>query len=437
MAATETSTRAAAQLDDLYRRHVGDVYRYTYAVLGNHADAEDVTQTTFVNALRALERGEDPRNASTWLVAISQNIVRQRWPRGLAADRGRAAVRTSRTSPPRRTSSSTSSCAFQRIPPTQREALVLRELEGRSYNEISELRSLDLGARRCSSARRSLAEELQNIVTCHERGARDLEAARRTSVAKGSRRLDEHLAECELAPFAETQRWQRRGFKGLAGCRSRSGSPSSKGRRPPRPRRYRPSVSARRRANGAGAGGVAAALVPAQPVGRPRSVARWRCHQARRRIILASAVAKVAAVVIQEPWQRAVGYEGRPDLGRAFIVVRSIGEPPPRRRPQPADTLVVGFGFGFARDLPATTPSVATNAAWGEPSRSPAVGRSGLVVLTAGSRWQGDPARSRRRRWSCRAARARRPGTSRRAARAVVRARTRDVGPGTPPETTP
>ena len=45
-----------AALDDLYRRHVGDVYRYTYAVLGNHADAEDVTQTTFVNALRALER---------------------------------------------------------------------------------------------------------------------------------------------------------------------------------------------------------------------------------------------------------------------------------------------------------------------------------------------------------------------------------------------
>ena len=39
MAATETSTRAAAALDDLYRHHVGEVYRYTYAVLGNHADA--------------------------------------------------------------------------------------------------------------------------------------------------------------------------------------------------------------------------------------------------------------------------------------------------------------------------------------------------------------------------------------------------------------
>ena len=78
MAATETSTRAAAALDDLYRHHVGEVYRYTYAVLGNHADAEDVTQTTFVNALRALERGEAPRNPSSWLIAIAQNVVRQR-----------------------------------------------------------------------------------------------------------------------------------------------------------------------------------------------------------------------------------------------------------------------------------------------------------------------------------------------------------------------
>ena len=79
MAAIETSVRAAAALDDLYRRHVGDVYRYTYAVLGNHADAEDVTQTTFVNALRALERGEEPQNPSNWLLVIAHNIVRQRW----------------------------------------------------------------------------------------------------------------------------------------------------------------------------------------------------------------------------------------------------------------------------------------------------------------------------------------------------------------------
>src|SRR6478752_9812539 len=79
MAATETSARANAVLDELYREHVGEVYRYTYAVLGNHADAEDVTQTTFVNALRALERGERPRKPSNWLITITHNIVRQRF----------------------------------------------------------------------------------------------------------------------------------------------------------------------------------------------------------------------------------------------------------------------------------------------------------------------------------------------------------------------
>src|SRR5712691_2398625 len=79
MATPEQPARAARVLDDLYRRHAAEVFRYTYAVLGNRADAEDVTQTTFVNALRALERGESPRNPSNWLITIAHNIVRQRY----------------------------------------------------------------------------------------------------------------------------------------------------------------------------------------------------------------------------------------------------------------------------------------------------------------------------------------------------------------------
>ena len=55
---------AASELDKLYRVHAAEVFRYAYAVLGNRADAEDVTQTTFVNALRALDgarsRGSRP-----------------------------------------------------------------------------------------------------------------------------------------------------------------------------------------------------------------------------------------------------------------------------------------------------------------------------------------------------------------------------------------
>jgi RNA polymerase sigma-70 factor (ECF subfamily) len=147
MAATESSTRAAAALDDLYRHHVGEVYRYTYAVLGNHADAEDVTQTTFVNALRALERGEEPRNASAWLIAIAHNVVRQRWRQ--AASRP-AEVELEHDVPVVEGEEDIEVDelvrALQRIPPSQREALVMRELEGRSYNEIAGLLGLTTAA---------------------------------------------------------------------------------------------------------------------------------------------------------------------------------------------------------------------------------------------------------------------------------------------------
>ena len=55
MAVTEIGSAAALAVDDLYRRHGSEVYRYALAVLGNHADAEDVTQTTFLNAYRAFK----------------------------------------------------------------------------------------------------------------------------------------------------------------------------------------------------------------------------------------------------------------------------------------------------------------------------------------------------------------------------------------------
>src|SRR5439155_16516159 len=59
--------------EHLYRRYVKDVYRYTLAVLRNPSDAEDVTQTTFLNAYRAFQRGEQPRKPQHWLIKIAHN----------------------------------------------------------------------------------------------------------------------------------------------------------------------------------------------------------------------------------------------------------------------------------------------------------------------------------------------------------------------------
>src|ERR671937_2893292 len=72
-------SRSDRAFERLYRRHVGDVYHYALAVMRNQADAEDVTQTTFLNAFRAFERGERPQKPQNWLIAIAHNVCRQRF----------------------------------------------------------------------------------------------------------------------------------------------------------------------------------------------------------------------------------------------------------------------------------------------------------------------------------------------------------------------
>ena len=221
MAATETSARANEVLDELYRQHVGDVYRYTYAVLGNHADAEDVTQTTFVNALRALERGEIPAEPSHWLTVIAHNLVRQRW-RQAAARPTLVELEADVADAPEEDEAFELEelvRALQRIPETQREAIVMRELEGRSYAEIATVMGLSTSALETLlfRARRSLAEELENVVTCQNAELALSKQLDGRLSRKDRRRLDEHLADCpDCARLAATQQRQRRAFKGLA-----------------------------------------------------------------------------------------------------------------------------------------------------------------------------------------------------------------------------
>src|SRR6266496_3853566 len=72
--------RSDRAFERMYKRHVGDVYRYALAVMRNPADAEDVTQTTFLNAYRAyVEKGNRPDKPRSWLIAIAHNVCRQRF----------------------------------------------------------------------------------------------------------------------------------------------------------------------------------------------------------------------------------------------------------------------------------------------------------------------------------------------------------------------
>ena len=221
MATTETGVRATRELDELYRAHAAEIYRYVYAVLGNRADAEDVTQTTFVNALRALERGEQPRKPANWLITIAHNLIRQRFRQQQSRPRQVELGSDVPTLEPERDGPSIEDLvrALQRIPETQREALVLREMEGRSYKEIASILGSSVTALETLifRARRSLAEELENLVTCDRAElALSLHSDGRLG-RKERKRLVAHLAECPgCARVAKLAIIRRHAFKGLA-----------------------------------------------------------------------------------------------------------------------------------------------------------------------------------------------------------------------------
>ena len=222
MAVTESGHLASREIDDLYRAHVAEVYRYAFAVLGNHADAEDVTQTTFLNAYRALEQGVKPRKPSNWLLTIASNAIKQRFrqeqsrPRQVELDERIAHAEADEDENP---SVGELLTALSKIPPQQRQAIVLREFEGRSYGEIAEILGVTTSALETLlfRARRSLAEELEHQLSCTDAQLAVSQSVDGRLGRKERRRLRDHLAECpDCARFARLQQRHRSALRGLA-----------------------------------------------------------------------------------------------------------------------------------------------------------------------------------------------------------------------------
>jgi RNA polymerase sigma factor (sigma-70 family) len=135
--------------EKLYRSYVQDVYHYALALLRNPADAEDVTQTTFLNAYRAFQRGEEIRKPQNWLIKIAHNVARSRYARSsrrvkevpLEDHVDRLAI-----SEDEKPNLEGVLRALGRLPFNQRAALVMRELEGRSYSEIADTLDVSVAA---------------------------------------------------------------------------------------------------------------------------------------------------------------------------------------------------------------------------------------------------------------------------------------------------
>jgi RNA polymerase sigma factor (sigma-70 family) len=206
--------RADRSFEHIYRRHVGDVYRYSLAVLRQPADAVDVTQATFLNACRALEQGERPSNAQNWLIAIAHSVCRQRSLHTRRADESWFPNEDERGPTPEDVQRALGQLAFE-----QRAALVMRELEGRSYAQIAEILGLSTSDAETLlfEARRALREQLEGSLTCTE-AERAISRRADIRLPRAERAaLRTHLRECpECARFAVAELAQRNAFKALA-----------------------------------------------------------------------------------------------------------------------------------------------------------------------------------------------------------------------------
>lgn len=121
-----------SEIESLYREHRAGLVRLVERELHDHQDAEDVVQTAFLDAQRAIERGTIPRNARAWLAAIALNAGRRLRRRRLNAEplEEYAVQEASGMSEIR--------AALASLPREQRAAVVYRDLLGLSYDETAE-----------------------------------------------------------------------------------------------------------------------------------------------------------------------------------------------------------------------------------------------------------------------------------------------------------
>ena len=146
-----TATEDKAVLDgaftELYRAHLRDVYSYAYYRIGNHHDAEDLTEQTFLQAYRHFARAQresDGRPLRPWLIRIAHNLAanyyrdRSRRPQTQLED---AAVITAphdtETLVEGREELEEILAGVANLPDDRREALILRFAVGMDNREIA------------------------------------------------------------------------------------------------------------------------------------------------------------------------------------------------------------------------------------------------------------------------------------------------------------
>lgn len=171
-----------SEFDELVRRCHRQAYNIAYRMMGNHADAEDLTQEAFLRAYRFFDRYNRSMPFENWLYRIISNVfideLRKR-PKAkcqsldqpLMSAGGDTEIKLEIpdfTSDPEAMMLETEldeplQKALGTLPPDFRKTVILADVEGLSYEDISEAMGCSLGTvrSRLHRGRKMLRSRLQ------------------------------------------------------------------------------------------------------------------------------------------------------------------------------------------------------------------------------------------------------------------------------------
>ena len=170
-------------------RYQAKIFTVTQGLLHNHADAEEITQDTFIRAHRNLRGFRGDSSLATWLHRIAVNLARNRYwyffrrrrhatlsldcPIGEDGDATLSDLISTDAPDPARVStreefSTLVSECMDSLEPHHREILILRNVHNHSYDEIAGQLGINVGTvkSRIARARESLRVKLAE--TCPE-----------------------------------------------------------------------------------------------------------------------------------------------------------------------------------------------------------------------------------------------------------------------------
>jgi RNA polymerase sigma factor (sigma-70 family) len=132
----------AARVEQLYLSHVSLVRSVCRSLLRDRVEAEDAVQQTFLSAQRALLNGSSPRDAAAWLATIARHEslarVRARMRDPLPVDtEAEAGGPDAYAGAVKRHEAGELRTALTELPAQQRDAILMREVRGLSYEEVA------------------------------------------------------------------------------------------------------------------------------------------------------------------------------------------------------------------------------------------------------------------------------------------------------------